>query len=90
MAAMNKMCADCPFGHTKAQRHMRNSLRPGRFNEICQDVWQGAFFPCHKTTKFDDEGEVIPGFHEKQCRGAIEFVERAAAARERRERGEPL
>jgi hypothetical protein len=81
---MKKMCSDCPFGPSKAQRHMRNSLKPGRFGEICQSVWQGAYFPCHKTTKFDDNDERIVGPHEKWCKGAVEFVERTAKGRERR------
>lgn len=82
--SMKEMCSDCPFGGSKSQLHMRRSLRPGRFNQICQDVWQGAYFPCHKTTQFDDDGEVENYADTKQCRGAIEFVERAAANREAR------
>jgi len=84
--AMKEMCADCPFGHSVKQRRMRNSLRRGRFNEICQSVWQGGYFPCHKTTKFDDDGEVIFNLGEKACRGALEFVERAAEQRREAER----
>jgi hypothetical protein len=80
---MKKMCADCPFGNSKAQLYMRRSLMPGRFNEICQAVWYGAYFPCHKTTEHDDDGEVIPNRKERQCRGAVEFAERAASNRER-------
>jgi hypothetical protein len=80
--AMKEMCEDCPFGASRKQLHMRRSLRRGRFDEICQSVWLGGYFPCHKTTRFDDDGETIPGPHEKQCRGALEFVERAAKARE--------
>jgi hypothetical protein len=83
-AAMEKMCEDCPFGTSKAQLHMRRSLRPGRFNEICQSVWQGGYFPCHKTTVFDDDGDTIYNPDERQCRGALEFVERAAENRARR------
>lgn len=71
---MPEMCADCPFGSSKSQRNMRNSLRPGRFNEIAQSVWMGASFPCHKTTTFDDDDEYAPTGREKECRGAIEFV----------------
>jgi hypothetical protein len=84
--AMNAMCDSCPFGHTAKQRHMRKSLRPGCFEEICQSVWLGGYFPCHKTTKFDDEGETIPHAGEKMCLGALEFVERAAKQRESSER----
>jgi hypothetical protein len=80
-----KACADCPFGSSKAQRHMRKSLRPGRFNEICQSVWLGGYFPCHKTTIFDDDDEYVPAPKEMECRGAIEFVARAAANREKAE-----
>ena len=86
--AVKEMCHDCPFGNSEAQRHMRNSLRPGRFEEIAQSVWQGAFFACHKTTRGeeDDEGNYIYTGKEKQCRGAIEFVERVAANRNEAER----
>jgi hypothetical protein len=84
---MKEMCDSCPFGNSKEQRHMRNSLRPGRFDEIAQSVWQGAYFACHKTTngEEDDEGNYIYTGKEKQCRGALEFVKRAAANRDRQE-----
>jgi hypothetical protein len=80
---MKEMCDDCPFGNSKAQRHMRNSLAEGRFDEICQSVWQGAFFACHKTTngEEDDEGEYHYNGKEKQCKGSLEFVERIAEGR---------
>ena len=81
-AATTKMCSDCPFGNSKAQRHMRNSLRPGRFSEICQSVWMGGYFPCHKTTTFDDDGELAYTPKERQCIGSLEFVTRIAANRE--------
>jgi len=84
---MKEMCESCPFGSAPKQRHMRTSLRRGRFNEICQSVWLGGYFPCHKTTKFDDEGETIPHRGERMCRGALEFIERAAKARREREHG---
>ena len=80
-----EMCSDCPFGNSKSQRHMRGSLRPGRFEEIAQAVWQGAYFPCHKTTQHDEDGEYVRNNpREVQCIGSIEFVERAVANRERR------
>jgi hypothetical protein len=88
--AMKEMCADCPFGGQPKQLHMRRSLRPGRFEEICQSVWLGGYFPCHKTTHFDDDGELEPNTGEKECRGAIEFVERAANGRRRAERKSKL
>lgn len=80
---MPAMCADCPFGHSRAQTHMRKSLRPGRFNEICQSVFQGSVFSCHKTTEFDDDGEPIHTKRERECAGAIEFRRNAIANRER-------
>ncbi len=85
--AMKEMCESCPFGHTKAQQHMRDSLAKGRFDEICQSVWQGAFFACHKTTngEEDDEGEYLYTGKEKQCKGSLEFIERIARGREERE-----
>ncbi len=83
---MPKMCRDCPFGNSKAQRHMRNSLRPGRFNEICQAVWMGGYFPCHKTTTHDDDDECIFTPKERQCVGSIEFVARAAENRNKQAR----
>lgn len=57
--SMLEMCDDCPFGFSPKQKHMRRSLMPGRFNEICQSVFQGFAFICHKTTSHDDEGEWI-------------------------------
>jgi hypothetical protein len=84
MKVMKEKCADCPFGRSAKQLHMRHSLKPGRFKEICQAVWQGGYFPCHKTTEFDDDGESVPSADEKVCRGSLEFLERAAKARDRR------
>ena len=80
--AMKEMCDSCPFGHAPKQRRMRTSLRKGRFEEICQSIWQGGYFPCHKTTHFDDDGELEFNLGEKMCKGAIEFVERASKAKE--------
>lgn len=84
--AMKEMCDSCPFGHGPKQAHMRKSLRRGRFNEICQSIWQGGYFPCHKTTTFDDEGELRPTLKEKACRGALDFVESASRQRNDAER----
>lgn len=85
MKARAKLCDDCPFGSSPKQLHLRSGLRPGRFNEICQSVFQGAIFPCHKTTAFDDEdGEWQPSQRDRECAGAIQFRERAIANRERR------
>jgi len=80
---MPAMCENCPFGHSKAQRHMRNSLAKGRFNEICQSVFQGFAFMCHKTTTHDDEGEHVLTKRDRECAGSIQFRETAHANRER-------
>jgi hypothetical protein len=83
---MNKMCDNCPFGHSPEQRHMRDSLMPGRFNEICQSVFLGFSFICHKTTTHDDDGEYRPGQKDRECAGAIAFREAAITNRERADR----
>ena len=83
---MKQMCDSCPFGTSKKQMHMRRSLRPGRFDEICQSVWQGAYFPCHKTTTFGDDNELLDRQKERQCFGALRFVRIASENRDRCER----
>jgi hypothetical protein len=79
------LCSDCPFGNKPAQLHMRRSLRPGRFEEICQAVWLGVFFPCHKTTTHDENDEYVRTGKERQCAGSIQFMESARQVRERAE-----
>jgi hypothetical protein len=87
MKPMEKMCDNCPFGHTEEQEHMRKSLQRGRFNEICQSVFQGYVFACHKTTTHDDDdGEWVPTERDRECAGAILFREAAIANREEAER----
>lgn len=80
------MCDSCPFGNEKKQAAMRKVLRPGRFNSICQDVFAGAFFACHKTTSHDDEGDELWTGKELECFGAIEFRRQAIEGRNRSER----
>jgi len=87
MKPMEKMCENCPFGDSPEQKHMRKSLRPGRFNEICQSAFRGFIFACHKTTTHDDDdGEWIPTERDRECAGAIQFRGNALANRERAER----
>lgn len=89
MAAMTAMCDNCPFGNSPAQRHIRNSLAKGRFEEICQDVWRGSIFFCHKTTTHidqDDDEFYIPSGKELQCAGSSEFINRVSENRERANR----
>lgn len=35
-----------------------------------------AEFPCHKTTKFDDNGEWVPSKNEIHCAGALILLEK--------------
>ena len=86
MEPMKEMCENCPFGASKEQRHMRNSLRPGRFNEICQSIWRGYVFACHKTTAHDDEDEYLPTNRDRECAGARQFLQTAITNREKSER----
>jgi len=86
MPAMKEMCDNCPFGHSAGQTHMRTSLARGRFDEICQSVWRGEVFICHKTTSHDDEGEWSPGSKDKECAGSIQFREAATENREQAQR----
>lgn len=86
MKPMEAMCDDCPFGHSVKQRHMRQSLARGRFNEICQSVFRGFVFACHKTTSHDDDGEWIPTRGDRECFGSIQFRENAIANRANAER----
>lgn len=86
MGQREMMCDSCPFGHEKKQAAMRNGLRPGRFDSICQDVFAGAFFACHKTTSHDDDGDERWTGKELECFGAIEFRRRAIENRNQAER----
>lgn len=86
---MEKMCDNCPFGHSASQEAMRKSLRRGRMNEIYQSVWRGEIFLCHKTTEHDDDEDsdfYVPKGQERECAGAIAFVQSARENRERAER----
>lgn len=81
---MPAMCESCPFGHAPAQQHMRKSLAKGRFSEICQSVFQGFVFMCHKTTTHDDESsQWVPTEGDRECAGSIQFRDIACTNRER-------
>lgn len=43
-------CSDCPFNETGAGRQLRDSLAPGRFDGIKEDLHSNKTFPCHQTT----------------------------------------
>lgn len=51
-------------------------LRRGRWRLITNSLRNDGSFPCHKTTKFDDDtGEPYPGTG-LQCTGALEWQEK--------------
>jgi len=83
---MAQICDNCPFGHSPKQTHMRRSLARGRFNEICQSVFLGHPFICHKTTSHDDDGEWLPSERDRECAESIAFRENAIANRREAER----
>lgn len=65
-------CKDCPF-----RSDISFALRPERAREITASLLRGESFPCHKTTKFDDDGEpVLNNKKEQHCAGALIFLER--------------
>ena len=81
------MCGNCPFDSTGPGAELRRSLRPGRFAGICQAVWAGLPFWCHKTTVDEgfegDEDDYVPSGKERHCGGALAFLRRAQEGRER-------
>lgn len=64
---MPEKCSDCPFHETGPGRQLRDSLRPGRFEEIHDGVLQGEPFLCHKTTTETGNGTNL------YCAGALEL-----------------
>lgn len=76
---VKQKCENCPFHESGSGRHLRDSLRPGRFEEIVFGLMRGDHFFCHKSTtgEEDDEGECILGGKEKLCAGAIELQKQA-------------
>lgn len=76
---MKEKCENCPFHESGPGRHLRDSLMPGRFEEIVFGLMRGDHFFCHKTTtgEEDDDGEYLHDGKEKLCAGAIELQEQA-------------
>ena len=68
---LKKPCKHCPF-----RTDIRFYLRTDRIEEICESIidWQQSF-PCHKTTKHDDEGDTIQHNGEMHCAGALIMME---------------
>ena len=66
-------CENCPF-----RTDIDGYLRGDRVREICESLFQGASFPCHKTTEDweDDDGEtdLIETENSQQCAGAEIFL----------------
>jgi hypothetical protein len=63
-------CDNCPF-----RRDVKPYITPARVREIADSLVR-AEFPCHKTTKFDDDGEHIPGRNDIHCAGALILLEK--------------
>lgn len=71
---MTHPCTGCPFlKGPQAVRHLGEK----RAREIANTLLAGSTFPCHKTTKEDEEtGERITGPHEQMCAGAMLLCEK--------------
>lgn len=63
---MTRPCKNCPF---LASKYF--PLNPGRRAEIAASLLCDQSFPCHQTTKFDDEGEQVITGKEQFCVGAL-------------------
>lgn len=59
-------CERCPF-RTDIQPYLRHK----RVQEIAESLEDGAWFPCHETVKYTDEGEPIVGKGAQWCAGAV-------------------
>jgi hypothetical protein len=69
--ARTKPCVRCPFRVT-----LPIPLHPERAEEIADGLRMGGSFPCHKTTKHDDDGEYLPSRDEMHCAGATIILEK--------------
>jgi hypothetical protein len=65
-----KPCKTCPF---RSDRHF--PLTQKRAVEIVNAVLGDSWFPCHKTTCFNHEGNRLDAEKEKPCIGAARFLE---------------
>ncbi len=84
---LKKPCQKCPF-RTDC---LKGWLGGGRAEEIVDALFQSdQTFACHETTKFDDDGEDIPGDHEQHCAGAMILMEKQSAANQMMRIGERL
>jgi len=63
---VEKMCENCPFMEDGDGYALRQSLSPGRWDEIVRGIMAGQRFPCHKTTRETGNGTDL------YCAGALE------------------
>lgn len=69
---LKKPCKDCPFRTDNGFM-----LTVPRVREISESLLRGESFPCHKTTRHDDEGDYCPDSgREMHCAGAMIMLER--------------
>jgi hypothetical protein len=70
---MSKPCPHCPF-----RTDIKGYLSADRVTEICESLFAGASFPCHKTTVpvEDDDGfgDMEATVNSQQCAGAEIFL----------------
>lgn len=65
-------CSNCPF-----RSDIPAYLNKKRAKEITDAlILQQATFSCHKTNKFDDEGNAIETRDTQHCAGAMIFLEK--------------
>lgn len=64
---MARPCANCPWNETGPGRRLRDSLMPGRWQEIVRAMLAGEHFTCHKTTEETGDGSRL------LCAGALRF-----------------
>jgi hypothetical protein len=68
---MTTPCSNCPF-----RKDITPFLRPERVREIERSLVRSEF-PCHKTTKHDDDGEYVGHTdQEMHCAGALILKEK--------------
>lgn len=63
--SMTTPCDNCPF-----RSDVDPYLRHDRVREIERGLERGEF-PCHKTTKYNDEGETVESKNGIHCAGAL-------------------
>lgn len=71
--SLKKPCKNCPFLKAEVQPKNKGWLGRGRAKEIYDSMAvEDQDFPCHKTTKTDDDGfESITTEQTQMCAGAL-------------------